>query len=230
MSPSGSDVPTKAVIINHDFPSEQVECLFNPKEYGFDKSNKWEQKKTSGKNLPQLTFGGGNPATLKVELFFDTYADATPGSPPKDVRKEYTDKIWKLMAVDYDRLKDPSSKKARPPRVRFHWGTTWNFIAVIESISQKFTLFYHDGTPLRATLNVSFKQEVDQGDLQPSTNPTSGGVGGEKFWTVEVGDTLGYIAYKEYGQTSLWRVIADANGLEEVRELQPGTVLLIPNA
>ena len=122
----------KAVIINMDFEGERVECLFNPKEYTFDKSNKWEQKKTSGKNVPQMTFGGGNPATLKMELFFDTYADTKPGSTPKDVRKEYTDKIWKLMHVD-DRLKDAKSKKARPPRVRFQWGSTWSFNAVLES-------------------------------------------------------------------------------------------------
>jgi phage tail protein X len=218
----------KAVVINMDFEGERVECLFNPKEYTFDKSNKWEQKKTSGKNVPQMTFGGGNPATLKMELFFDTYANAKPGSAPKDVRKEYTDKIWKLMHVD-DRLKDSKSKKARPPRVRFQWGSTWSFNAVIESISQKFTLFAPDGTPLRATLSVSFKQEQDTATLAPQ-NPTSGGDGGERFWTVETGDTLGWIAYKEYGQTGLWRLIAEANDLGDVRELRPGTVLLIPNA
>ena len=47
---------------------------------------------------------------------------------------------------------------------------------------------------------------------------------------METGDTLGWIAYKEYGQTGLWRLIAEANDLDGVRELRPGTVLLIPNA
>jgi nucleoid-associated protein YgaU len=162
-----------------------------------------------------------------MELFFDTYANKNGSAKAKDVRKEYTEKIWKLMFVD-ERLKDPKSKKARPPRVRFQWGSTWSFNAVITQLSQKFTLFDVDGTPLRATLTVNFQQEKDEA-LLPPQNPTSGGVGGERFWTVEEGDTLGWIAYKELGQTSLWRVIAEANGLEDVRDLRPGTVLLIPN-
>jgi len=217
-----------AEIMNLDFQSERVKVLFNPKEYTFSKSNKWERKKTTGQNVPQLTFGGGDPAMLQMELFFDTYADASPGATPKDVRKEYTDKIWKLMYVD-ERLKDPKSKKARPPRVRFQWGSTWSFNAVITQIQQKFTLFAPDGTPLRATLNVSFQQEKDEATLAPQ-NPTSGGTGGERFWTVVAGDTLGLIAYREYGRTSLWRLIAEANGLDDVRDVEPGTVLLIPNA
>jgi nucleoid-associated protein YgaU len=218
----------KAIISSLDFSSEKVTCLFNPKEYTFSKQNQYKPKKTTGGNVPQFTFEGGGAATLDMELFFDTYADSTPGEPAKDVRKEYTDKIWRLMYVD-ERLKDKKSKKARPPRVRFQWGESWGFNAVITKISQKFTLFAQDGTPLRATLNVGFQQEKDSETLQKQ-NPTSGGMGGERFWTVEEGDTLGWIAYQEYGETSMWRVIAEANDLDNVRELSAGTVLLIPNA
>ena len=53
---------------------------------------------------------------------------------------------------------------------------------------------------------------------------------GERAWTVVEGDTLGWIAHREYGETRLWRRIADANRLGAVRRLVPGTVLVIPNA
>jgi hypothetical protein len=215
----------KALIINLD-TKEELQCLINPKEYAFSKENRWEQKKTSGGNVPQLSFGGGNPATLQMELYFDTYASSN-GSSPKDVRKEYTDALWKLMMVD-ESLKDPKSKKGRPPRVRFQWGTAWSFNAVIKNLTQKFTLFAPTGTPVRAQVTVVFQQEKDEAKLAQQ-NPTSGGVGGERFWTVQEGDTLGWIAYKQYGLTSRWRLIADANRLTSVRDLRPGTVLVIPN-
>ena len=208
-----------------------VHCLFNPKEYSFSKQNTWTAKKTTGGNVPQVKFEGGGAATLDMELFFDTYAPmdgSAPGTAPKDVRKEYTDKICKLMLVD-ERLKDGQDKKGRPPHVLFQWGKSFSFTAVITKISQKFTLFAADGTPLRATLNVSF-QEWEDPKAKKGTNPTSGGIGGERFWTVEHGDTLGWIAYEEYGETAKWRLIAEANALENVRDLTPGTVLLIPNA
>ncbi len=226
MSTSGL---VKAVIMNVD-AGDRVECLFNPKEYTFAKQNTWEKKKVTGANMPQVTFSGGQPTTLEMELFFDTYAMASDGQA-KDVRKEYTDKIWKLMMVD-EKLKDKKSKKARPPMVLFQWGNAWSFNAVISSIQQKFTLFLQDGTPVRATLTVAFEQVKDDARLAPQLppqNPTSGGLGGERFWTVVDGDTLQWIAYKEYGDATRWRMIADANNVSAVRHLEPGTTLVIPN-
>jgi nucleoid-associated protein YgaU len=82
---------------------------------------------------------------------------------------------------------------------------------------------------VRATLDVAFQQIKDE-NLFPKQNPTSGGVGGERVWTVKEGDTLAWIAYSEYGDSGQWRLIADANHLLRVRALRPGTVLEIPNA
>lgn len=210
-----------AVIINRDGGNTHIPCMFNPKEYSFSKSNQWAPGRGKGQNMPQLEFGSGQPATLQMQLFFDTYAAG------EDVRKKYTDAIWKLMMVD-PKLKDPKTHKSRPPKVCFQWGSAWTFDAVITSISQKFTLFLHDGTPVRATLDVTFQQIQDE-SLLPKQNPTSGGVGGERVWIVNEGDTLAWIAYKEYGDSTQWRRIADANRLTQVRRLAPGTVLEIPN-
>jgi hypothetical protein len=195
--------------------------MFNPKEYTFQKENTWKEGDAHARNTSQLKFGGGKPTTLQVQLFFDTYSEQT------DVR-EHTDPIWGLMMVD-DKLKDQKSKNSRPPKVMFQWGSTWSFEAVITSIKQQFTLFLSTGTPVRATLDVSFQQVKDTSQLKPQ-NPTSGGVGGERIWRVSAGDTLPWIAYQEYGDSTAWRLIADANRLTNVRELTPGTVLEIPNA
>lgn len=219
--------PGKAIIINLD-TNERLQCSFNPKEYSFQKTNNWEQKKTSGGNVPQISFSGGSPATLQMELYFDTYSKATGGAKPKDVRKVYTDKLWKLMMVE-PKTVNAKTKKGRPPRVRFQWGEAWSFNAVITSVTQKFTLFSPDGTPVRATCNVSFQQEKDEA-LLPAQNPTSGGFAGDRFWTVAEGDTLSWIAHQTYGQTSRWRDIADANHLTNVRDLKAGTILVLPDA
>jgi len=211
----------KALIINLDKGGQRITCLFNPTEYTFSKQNSWVQGNTSGRDMPSLEFSNGQPATLQLQLFFDTYAERA------DVRDAYTDAIWELMAVDTD-LKDPKTQKSRPPMVSFQWGKSWSFDAVITNISQKFTLFLDDGTPVRATLDVNFQQVKDTRQLRPQ-NPTSGGVGGERVWTVGAGDTLAWIAYKEYGDSTRWRPIAAANRLLNVRRLTPGMRLVIPN-
>jgi len=222
---------SKARIVNIDGQTDEekqgIECLFNPKEYAFSKSNTWQPDPKAGHDMPQLSFGGGQPSTLQMELLFDTYAIDRNGGKAADVRKVYTDKVWKLMLVD-KRLKDSKSDKGRPPRVLFQWGTAWSFIAVITSLQQKFTLFDVDGTPVRATLTVGFQQVEDKAELG-AQNPTSGGIALERVWTVTDGDTLAWIAYKEYGDSTQWRLIADANRLTSVRHLVPGTVLAVPH-
>lgn len=224
LQPAASKAPAmaKAAIVNLDAKGSQpIKCMFNPEEYSFSKQNTWTEGTTTGKNMPELEFSSGAPATLQMQLFFDTYALR------KDVRTVYTDKIWSLMMVD-EKLKDKKSQKARPPKVRFQWGRSWSFDAVITSITQKFTLFLGDGTPVRATLDVEFRQIKDTKKLKPQ-NPTSGGIGGEQVWRVEDGDTLAWIAYQCYGDPTEWRPIAAANGLRQVRRLRPGMMLTIPN-
>jgi hypothetical protein len=210
----------KALIINLD-SGEQIKCLFNPNAYTYTKQNEWVQGAGTGHNMPQLEFSRGHPATLQMQLFFDTYVQGV------DVRSTHTEAIWNLMLVD-PALKDAKTQKSRPPRVRFQWGQSWTFDAVITSITQRFTLFLSNGTPVRATLDVSFQQSKDPANL-PAQNPTSGGEGGERLWTVGSGDTLAWIAFKEYGDSTRWRRIAEANRLTNVRRLPLGAVLVIPN-
>jgi nucleoid-associated protein YgaU len=212
---------TLAVIRNHDKgDAVVVQCAFNPKEYGVTKKNKWSAPPAKGQNLAEYEFGGGDPSTMTLALMFDTFNSG------EDVRTKYTDKVWKLMDIDSS-LHDKKSKSGRPPRVLFQWGHAFGFIAVITSITQKFVLFKDDGTPVRATLDVSFQQVVESG-LRPPQNPTSGGDGGSREWTVKDGDSLASIAYAEYGDSNAWRPIADVNRLTQVRRLRPGTVLEIP--
>jgi nucleoid-associated protein YgaU len=45
---------------------------------------------------------------------------------------------------------------------------------------------------------------------------------------VKPGERLDLIAHEEYGDSTLWRVIADANGLLSIRDLTVGQRLAIP--
>lgn len=219
---AGTSGLAKALIINLDRENQRIECMFNPGEYTFSKSTSWTHGGGSGADMPQIEFVAGQPAILQMQLFFDTFASGD------DVRLRYTDAIWELTHVDRN-LADPKTGKARPPFVRFVWGKSWTFDAVITAITQRFTLFLSDGTPVRATLDVTFQQIRDARQLKPQ-NPTSGGEGGDCVWTVTAGDSLLSIAYRVYGDANQWRRIAEANGLTNVRRLQPGMTLKVPHA
>ncbi len=207
----------KAKIINLD-TKEEIECLFNPSEYTFEKNNTWTQTTVKGENVPDLEFGGGSSGTLTMQLFLDT--SMTGG----DVRNT-TKKVRKLMEVD-ESAKDMTTVKGRPPMVEFHWGRIWTFKAVITRLTEKCTLFRDDGIPVRATLDITFLQAKDSG-AYPAQNPTTRGVTGYKQWVVRDGDTIDSIAFQEYGDSNMWRYIADTNGLNNPARLRPGQRLAI---
>jgi len=214
----GASLLTKAAITNLD-TFEVIPCMFNPKAYTFTKANTWNSSVIIGKNVPEIDFQGGHAMTLVMELFFDTYETGA------DVRTKYTDKIWKLMMINPN-TKD-KGHKGWPPLCEFRWGQTWSFKAVITNIDQTFTMFLGDGTPVRSTMTVSFQQAAEEGKY-PGQNPTTMSVQGYRTRRVKQGETLDWIAYDEYGDSSLWRFLADTNDVEDPLSLAVGQALAIP--
>ena len=222
--------------------TELVKCQFNPTEYTIKKTNKWTVKPKKGRDIGKSDFGGGQPATLKMKLFFDTsdggtlmnerinkkqiYSEAiNKNEDHQDVRKQ-TEKLWKMMMVDEENI-NKKTKKGEPPQVLFQWGKGHFFTAVIKSISQKFTMFLSDGVPIRAELDVVFQQYKDETIFAPQ-NPTSLSES-RKIWVVTEGQSLDWIAYQEYGDPAQWRYIAETNDLANPQHLHAGQVLkLLP--
>jgi nucleoid-associated protein YgaU len=195
-----------------------VNCMFNPYEYSVSKTNTYKQERQNRSDVPSFEFEKAGPQTLKLNLVFDTYES------DEDVSLT-TNKLWKLMESK-TRREGNRNKKVPPPEVAFEWGV-FRFVAVITDMTQTFTLFKSDGTPVRAQVEVTFTQHKDVDDY-PNQNPTSGGGEVERVWRVIAGDRIDTIAYEVYGDATRWRVIAAYNHLDNPAELRAGQHLLIP--
>ena len=192
--------------------SESIEVYFNPTEYALDKSNQYQNGALPGLANPVVQFVNGNAETLTMDLFFDTYVDGGRA----DVRT-LTSRVTDLLDVD--------SHLHAPPVVRFVWGPV-QFEAVIERVGQKFTMFLDDGTPVRATLSVTFHEyktiarQLRELGLESADRTKRRLVGdADMLWT---------IAWREYGDVEQWRVIAKANDIEDPRIVEPGRELTLP--
>jgi nucleoid-associated protein YgaU len=147
---------------------------------------------------------------LKIDLFFDTYEKR------QDVR-DYTRKATQLLDID--------PELHAPPVCKFIWGKL-EFKAVVDSISENFTMFLDSGIPVRSKLTIGFTEyrtitEQLQGTPRRSADRT-------KYHVLTQGDSLWGLADKAYGDPGLWRVIAMANHIDNPRLLLPGTELIIP--
>ena len=115
--------------------------------------------------------------------------------------------------------------KAAPPWVIFHWGGLTGFTSYISSVAVKYTLFTPGGMPIRGIATVTLEEVSGE---QPKQNPTSGALTARKVHTVVAGDSLPSIAWREYGDPTMWREIATANGIDDPMRLRAGRSLLIP--
>jgi nucleoid-associated protein YgaU len=198
--------------------SIKIEFMFNPATYAIRKNNSWNAQKTKGKNVAPLEFGGGGNREITLELLFDSYEKGSS-------IEKYMKDLWKLMFID-EQKKDANTKKGAPPKCRLQLGK-WlpDFTCVITSMNQDYSMFLPDGTPVRATVRLTLQETA------PSTagpNPTSRGLIGSRAWTVKPGERLDWIAYRAYGESKMWRLIAEENGITDPRSVKAGTVLSLP--
>ncbi|MEN8582294.1 hypothetical protein ABFP37_06270 [Burkholderia sp. RS01] len=195
----------------------RIDFQFNPKELTMGKSASWARQtaKANGKaGAPQ--YKGPMPSKLALEMFFDA------SGKQDDAVVQRVEKLFACCAPTDASLKQ---NKGSPPWVLFRWGKLTGFLAYVSSVQVKYTLFTAAGLPVRATCTVTL--EEISGD-PPKQNPSSGGLVPRRLHVLVEGDTLAGIAYREYGDASLWRAVAAANGIDDPMRLRPGNSVMLP--
>ncbi|HEV8322987.1 MAG TPA: LysM peptidoglycan-binding domain-containing protein [Myxococcota bacterium] len=203
----------KAILRDED-KGKDYKVQFNPKEYAIEKSVPWNPQATAGNDAPEMQFTTGQAKQLSFELFFDRWEEQG------DVRLAGSD--GSAGTKEIESLALINAEKHRPPIVIFSWGGE-TFKGVIESLSQKFTMFLPSGVPCRATISVRIKEALLAKEGTEKHSPDKA-----KMRVVRRGETLNSIAAEEYDDAGEWRRIADFNGIDDPRELVPGTKLMVP--
>jgi nucleoid-associated protein YgaU len=210
----------KAIITN-TVTGVPTAVMFNPEEYTVNRDINYAQTAIPGLSAPVLQFVNGNMQTLEMELFLDTYEEHRIGNrvqnrPQEDVRQ---------VMRNITGLMDIAPTTHAPPVLLFTWAT-FSFRCVLARVSQQFTMFLPDGTPVRAKLKVTFNEfrnvDLEAKEIKRETADFS------KFHVVGQGETLSSIAGKLYGNPKLWRPIALRNRIDDPRFLPTGMHLVVP--
>lgn len=200
-----------------------LELRFNPKELSIQKSAEWTRQPNKGAaNTSKPEFAGAKPRTLTMELLFDDWDDDAKG--PK-----LTKQIEQLMAWMTPTKKSMRDSLPQPAILQLMWGSSEavaQFQGFIKSCTAKYTLFAQDGTPIRATAQLSMEEIPHE---PGGTNPTSGALTSRRTHMVGAGDSLHSIAFQEYRDAGLWRALAVFNGIDDPLRITPGRELRIPS-
>lgn len=200
---------------------DRIACLFNPSTITVGRRNYWKDNPKPGFDVSKLAFLGAHHGWLNLDLVFDTTADGSSVT-------KYTNELMKLMEVDYSLPgADETTRNGRPQIVTFHWGDFHSFPSVVSNVVVNFTYFSSTGKPLRAEAHVELYQ-FDSSDAFTWQNPTSGTPRPHRVHRVQPGETLDRISARYYGDSTRWRELAGANGIEDPLSLRPGSLLSIP--
>lgn len=190
-----------------------INICFNPNEYSLDKSNTYAEAAIPGLNSPIIQFTSGKAKALSLELLLDTYTYDNG----EDIRKKYIEKLEKLIEID--------GEFHAPPPCKVIWGSL-EFVGVLESMKKKYVLFLDDGIPVRAHVTLAFKEYIPV-EIQIKQSPRSS-PDRLKGYVIKEGDSLWQLAYREYGDPGYWRIIAEANGIDNPLSLEPAQQIFLP--
>jgi hypothetical protein len=155
---------------------EDIPICFNPKEYSLEKGVSYAAGDARTDNQA-AEFKGTDAMTMAVNLQFDTYEERS------SVRDVYMRRIEQLAMMRKDAKEERDAAKHSPPTVIFVWGKL-TFQGVVESLSQKYTMFLSDGTPVRAECSLRIRQT--SGAAVDSAAPVTSTQGASAVTAVDV--------------------------------------------
>jgi hypothetical protein len=188
---------------------ESIPVQFNPEEYTLDDGNVFAEIGIPGLRTPPVQYVRGSGRSLRAELFFDTSS-----SPGTDVRLQ-TQRVSGLL--------EKSPTLQGPPPLLFLWGGL-QMPCVLEKVSQRFTRFLPSGVPVRAYLTLTLKEfatttvTVQSGlfVLPPTVANLAGGA------------NLAQVTAQTLGNPADWRVLANANNIDNPRTMDNRSTLAVP--
>ncbi|MDX1654723.1 MAG: LysM peptidoglycan-binding domain-containing protein [Candidatus Competibacteraceae bacterium] len=194
-----------------------VKVQFNPESLKVNFSNQSAGGDQRGGSAIQ--FVGQGTTKLSFDLWFDVTAAGPERQEQDDVRRLTFEVVKFIQPTPSDQ-----EDKFIPPGIRFLWGT-FMFDGIVDSINESLEFFSEDGKPLRAKLSLGLSRQEIQFQFG---NQQSGGLGSTPGSRPQQqsreGDSVQSMAARQ-GRQDDWQSIAQANDIDNPRQLPPGTPL-----
>lgn len=218
-----------------DFKNEKeggkrVTVQFNPETLKVSFANQIATPEGAGdqKGTPARQFVGAGTTKLALQLWFDVSSPLSEQATPEgetavtDVRKLTQEVAYFITPIE-------EGKKFVPPAVRFLWGS-FQFDGIMDALEETLDFFSSEGKPLRASMTLSLSQQKitkftfrDTGS-SPGSGTATPPAGTKKMTQAPANSNLQNLASNQ-GRGDQWQQIAEQNGIENPRLLQPGQLI-----
>jgi nucleoid-associated protein YgaU len=199
--------------------SSKADCgdfvaMFNPSSYRHKYEVEYQPVQGQGTTGSAQKFGKIKPQEYTFEFLID-------GTGVSSEKKEVADEIEHFLIVTGKNNGDIH----RPHYLKISWGSLISK-CVLKSAEITYNLFRADGKPLRARINATFAENIDdalrvaeEGNNSPDLTHSR---------VVKDGDTLPLMSWRIYGKPDYYLEVARANNLANFRQLTVGQTLYFP--
>ncbi len=219
---TGGQVALKMLMIEELTPSalaRRFEAQFNPTTYKHSYRNVYQKRQAINTGGAALKFMLTAPELLSVTLVLQQPMSDNSLIGILKAKQSVHDRVQKFLSLAYE-IKGTSHA---PRLLKISWGSLL-FEGAMESVDIKYTAFDHAGEPIRCELDVSFRGTLkDPTGSFVISSPDLTHAHSVKDW-----QNLPMITDDIYGDPHLYLLVAQANGLDHFRALQPGQKLHFP--
>lgn len=195
-------------------PTATFEAYVNPSEITISYEIEYVTSQGPGTTNSRMDFKKAKPGDMTLSLFLDgTGADGRSC----DVQE---------MVERFQAVTGYSGKIHRSSYLKIGWGKIAIERCVLKSASIAYKLFTPHGVPLRAVITASFTDNSDDQTRVAMAQDESADLTHVRL--VKAGDSLPLMCDEIYGDPRMYLHVARANGLDDFRNLAPGTRLRFP--
>jgi nucleoid-associated protein YgaU len=192
----------------------EFSVMFNPTSYGLKYEAEYEAAEGKGATGSTQKFVRIKPQDYTFEFVVD-------GTGASSEKKEVSDVIEEFLRLTAETV----SETHRPPFLKVSWGDLV-CACILKSANITYALFNADGSPLRAKVDVTFSECIEDKKRIRKEGYGSPDVTHQRV--VQEGDTLPLLTYRMYGDPSYYIKVARFNGLTDFRDLEVGSTLRFP--
>jgi len=197
---------------------EFIEVMFNPDSYSQTYSNLFQKKQGINFVGSESSYSITKPETLKFDLILDSTGASEYGYKKATIKPVY-DQVQDFLKKCYY-MKGTTHQ---PAFLQVKWGRMV-FDGRLEEVKINYEMFDLSGVPMRAKLEVCITGNVkDPSGANIKNSPDL-----THFRVVKAGETLPMLSMEIYGTPDYYLDIAEINGINHCRKLEPGIELKFP--
>ena len=195
-------------------PASQFTSYVNPNEITLSYEMEYDAAQGSGTTGSRMNFKKMKPGDLALTFFLD-------GTGANGERIDVQQKIEEFQTVT-----GYNGDIHRPNYLKVSWGTLTVKRCVLKSASIAYKLFQPNGIPLRAVITASFTDNSDDTTRVAIAQDQSPDL--THLRVIKAGDKLPVLCNEIYGDPRLYLRVAEANGIDDFRNILPGMRIFFP--